>query len=88
MKRVGYIYEEIYEIDNIKNAIRKASEGKKDHKYVSIILNNEDFYALKIQKMLKDMSYNPSEPKAKIIIDSSSGKIRERYISQIFTQTK
>ena len=32
MKRVGYIYEEIYEIDNIKNAIRKASEGKKDHK--------------------------------------------------------
>lgn len=79
MKRIGYIYEEIYEIDNIKNAIRKASEGKKDHKYASIVLNNEDFYALKIQKMLKDMSYNPSEPKAKIIIDASSGKIREIY---------
>lgn len=77
MKRIGNIYEKIYDVDNIKLAIRKASEGKANHKHVAPILENTNHYALKIHCMLKDKSYEPNKPKIKTIQDASSGKIRE-----------
>jgi len=79
MKRVGYIYEKIYDIDNIKNAIRKSSKGKRNRKHVVKILNNIDYYALKIQKMLINKNYIPSPYTVKKIVDGSSNKIREIY---------
>jgi hypothetical protein len=79
MKRIGYLYEKIYDINNIKEAIRKSSKGKRDRKHVLKILNNIDYYSLKIQKMLIDKTYIPSPYTIKKIVDGSSNKIREIY---------
>ena len=61
MKRYGYIYKDVCEIENIKLAINKASKGKKNRKGVKHILNNSDFYARKIQEMLVNKTYKPSQ---------------------------
>lgn len=76
MKRIGYIYPKIYDIENIKEAIYNASKGKRSHKYVKKVLNDIDYYAVKVQVMLKNKSYMPSKPIIKTIQDNSSGKIR------------
>ena len=45
MKRYGYIYEKIYDINNISLAISKASRGKRHRRDVVKVLENKDFYA-------------------------------------------
>lgn len=77
MKRIGNIYPKIYDINNIREAIYNASKGKREHKYVKKVLDNVDYYACKIQKMLQDHTYIPTKPVIKTIQDASSGKIRE-----------
>lgn len=79
MKRVGYIYPKIYEIENIKRAILEASRGKRTQRRVAKVLNNIDKYALKIQGLLKSKSFKPSDPIIKTIQDNSSGKVRTIY---------
>lgn len=76
MKRQGYLYEKIYDIENIKLAIWKASEKKRKQKRVKAILNNTDYYARQIQKLLITKRYVPGKPKIKAIRDGTSGKIR------------
>lgn len=36
MKRVGHLYEQICDLENIKQAIMKASLGKRQKKYVTL----------------------------------------------------
>lgn len=79
MKRIGNIYERIYDIENIKLAIIKASNGKRTHKHVAPILESPNYYAGKVQKLLMDKTYIPAKPKIKTIQDASSGKIREIF---------
>jgi len=79
LKRVGYLYDKICKKDNIKNAIVKASLGKRDRKYVKKILKNIDFYAEEISVLLKEKKYIPSPYTIKTIIDGSSGKERTIY---------
>lgn len=79
MKRIGYLYENVYKIDNIKQAILNASDGKRKQKRVEKILNDIDYYAIKIQKMLMNKTYIPSDPIVKSIQDKSSGKNRTIY---------
>lgn len=76
MKRVGYIYEKIYDTDNIKKAILNASLGKRNRKYVKRVLDNIDFYANEISITLREQKYIPSPYTIKRIIDGSSGKER------------
>jgi RNA-directed DNA polymerase len=76
LKRYGYIYEKIYDIENIKNAIYKASLGKRDQLRVRTILENSDRYARYIRKMLIDQTYRPTKPHIKTIQDGASGKTR------------
>lgn len=76
MKRIGYIYSKIYSLDNIKNAIKKASLGKRNQRNVKKILENTDYYAQQIQDILINKTYVPSQPRVKEIQDSSSGKRR------------
>lgn len=76
MKRVGFIYEKIYDLNNIEKAIWNASDGKRNQKRVKAILNNIDLYAYKIQRMLMEQRYKPSKPYTKEIQDVSSGKVR------------
>ena len=79
MKRVGYIYEKICSIDNIKRAILKASECKRSRPNVKKILDDMDGYARKIQSMLKNHSYVPSPYRVSVIHDNCAGKDRTIY---------
>jgi len=77
MKRIGYIYEKICTIENIKLAIVKSSAGKRDRRFVLKVTNNIERYAKEIQKMLLEKSYIPSPYRRKMIKDGSSQKERE-----------
>ena len=75
LKRYGYIYEKIYDIDNIRYAIWKASEKKRKQRRVEVILKNMDYYAYQIQKMLKEKTFTPSQPTIKTIQDSGKKRV-------------
>jgi retron-type reverse transcriptase len=79
MKRQGNIYQDICNIENIREAIIKASKGKKSRKNVQMILKNIDSYALKIQAMLKNKTYAPSQYAEETIKEVSNGKERVIY---------
>ena len=79
MKRTGHIYEKIYDKDNIRLAIYKASDKKRSHSHVKRILMREEYYVSKVHEMLKDETFAPSEPTIKTIQDASSGKVRTIY---------
>lgn len=79
MKRVGYIYNGIHTIDNIKQAIMNASKGKRDQNRVKKIIENKDYCAVKISEMLKNKTYKPSPYVIKIIFCGSSNKERKIY---------
>lgn len=76
MKRVGYIYEGICDLDNIKTAVMKASLGKRHQKRVKYALNNIDKVAVRIRKMLMNKTYRPSPYVTKTIYDGTSRKKR------------
>jgi len=76
MKRVGYIYKNICNIDNIKEAITKASLGKRKQKSVRYVLKNIDVIAKKIQELLLNKTYIPSPYIIKIIQDGANKKER------------
>lgn len=76
LKRVGNLYEKIYDIDNIKEAIFNASKRKRKYRYVQKVLRDVDGYAEKIHLMLKHNRFKPSKPIIKTIQDTSSGKVR------------
>lgn len=84
MKRIGFIYEEIYDIDNIRQAIWKASKDKREQRHVKKVLENQDYYAYKIQQMLKNQTFRQSEPKIKRIKDGTSGKERTIHKPNFF----
>lgn len=76
MKRVGYIYEKVYDKDNIIHAMYKASLGKRNQIRVKKVLENADYYALKIKEMLMNKTYAPSKPDIKVIQDGANKKER------------
>jgi hypothetical protein len=76
MKRIGYVFEKVYDLDNIKLAIMKSSLGKRTQKRVKRVIDNIDVYAVKIKHLLITKQYSPSPYNVKIIQDGSSGKIR------------
>jgi len=79
MKRVGYLYDRICDIDNIKSAILKASLGKRNRKNVKIVVTNLNHYANKIQVLLINQKYTPSPYSVKKIYDGTSKKERVIY---------
>lgn len=78
MKRVGNIYEKITKKENIRQAILKASKGKKKRKSVIKILNDMNFYVNEIYDMLINKNYKPS-PYVKMLIHDGVRK-KERII--------
>lgn len=60
MKRIGNVFEKITQLGNIESAIMHASKGKKGRKSVEKILDSPTYYAMQIQKMLKEKTYKPS----------------------------
>lgn len=76
MKRISYVFTKIYDKENIKLAIKKASRGKRHHKCVQKILKNVDKHAEDISLMLQSKQYEPSPYIEKEIKDGSSQKVR------------
>ncbi len=58
-KRIGHIFENVRDLDNIKDAIQNAAKRKTNRPSVKRILDDIDGYALKIQKMLDDGTFVP-----------------------------
>jgi len=79
LKRTGFIFDKICDIDNIKTAIHKASEGKRDHKYVKRVLDDVEYYATSVRQLLLNTNYKPSPYSIKRIYDGSSNKERVIY---------
>lgn len=79
MKRYGYIYEKIYDLDNIAKAHEKARKDKTHYTMVKKIDANPDYYFKEIQKMLKEKTYRVGEYKKSVI---KEGK-KERLIMKL-----
>ena len=78
MKRYGYLYEKICNVENIKLAHRNARKGKRHYDEVKMIDVNPDKYLSQIQNMLKNKTFRNSEY---IIMNkmTDSGKVREIF---------
>lgn len=60
MKRIGNLYEQIYDINNLRLAHRNARKGKGFYKDVKMVNSNEEFYLKQIQEMLINKTYKTS----------------------------
>lgn len=77
MKRVGYIYEKVCDLGNIKQAIVNSSRGKRNQKRVKAVITNSDKHARRIQELLQNKTYKPAPYITKTILDGTSKKTRE-----------
>ena len=75
-KRIGYLYEKICDLENIKLAIRNASKKKRKQKNIRRILKRIDIYAEQIRNLLLTESYCPSEYVMQTINDGIRQKKR------------
>lgn len=60
MKRVGNLYEKIYNIENLRKAYQNAKRGKRWYKEVIEIEKDPDKYLYILQNMLKNHTYKTS----------------------------
>lgn len=84
MKRIGNVYENITKPGNIESAIMHAARGKTKRSKVEKVLDSPTFYALQIQKMLKEKSYIPSPYFEMKIKDGARKKERIIYKPQFY----
>ena len=61
MKRVGNLYEKIYDIENLRKAHQNAKKGKGWYKEVREIEKEPDKYLYELQDMMKNHTYKTSE---------------------------
>ena len=57
MKRYGNIYEKIYDKENIRIAIQRASKGKRNRRDVRRVLNDIPRHVDQILEILKNETY-------------------------------
>ncbi len=79
MKRIGYIYEKIYDKDNIRKVIHEAAKGKTNKKVVQYILQNEEKCIQKLHDELKNKTLKLKPSISGFIKDGPRQK--ERYIT-------
>ena len=85
MKRYGYIYEKICDIDNIRTAIIKASTRKKKRRNVQRGSSLTSTSAQNtFQKLLIEQTYEPADYKEFSIFDGATKKERVIYRPQFF----
>lgn len=84
MKRYSYIYSKICDIENIKLAIKNASNGKCDRKIVADIVSNINYYSEQVQSILINKTYKPLPYRTFKIKDGSSQKERIIYCPPFF----
>ena len=79
MKRIGNIYEKIYDMDNLREAHRNARKDKSYYKEVQMVDSNPDFYLSQIQTMLKNQTYKVCESDYTVSKINDKGKERELW---------
>lgn len=77
MKRYGYLYEKIYDMDNLILAHHNARKGKGWYQEVKMVDVNPEYYLTKLQEMLINKTYQTSEYET--FIKKDSGKEREIF---------
>ena len=75
-KRIGHLYEKMFDRDLIQRAIAEGTKGKRGRWDVEKVLTDVDGYVEKMHDMLIAESYVPTKPKSKVIFDKSSQKQR------------
>ena len=70
MKRLGNVYEKIYDMDNLREAHRKAKKDKALYKEVQMVNSNPEYFLWKIQKLLKEKKYyiSPEDYTVQVIL--------------------
>ncbi len=76
MKRVGYVFEKIVDLDNIMHAIEHAAIGKTHRNSVREVFKNPEYYAKEIQSMLINGTYEVSDYTIMEINDGIKAKKR------------
>lgn len=77
MKRIGYLYEKIYDMENLKLAHKNASKGKGWYKEVCMVDSDPEYYLTILQEQLIKQSYDTSDY---VIFERTEGKkVREIY---------
>ena len=61
MKRFGYLFEKIVDIENIKLAHKNARRGKSKYREVKMVDADIERYALEIKQLLESGLYKTSE---------------------------
>ena len=84
MKRIGYLYDKICDLDYIKLAIKNASKGKTSRRCIRKVLNNIDHYAAVLQEKLINQTLELSPNGYRQLFDSSCRKKRNITIPQFF----
>lgn len=79
MKRYGYLYEKIYDIDNLIEAHHMARKGKAHYRGVRKVNKDELLYCRKIQKILKEQTYIINENTYTYMSIIDKGKQRDIY---------
>ena len=77
MKRIGYLYDKVWDMDNIREAHKNARKRKAHYREVQMVDADPERYFLEIQRLLRDKQYRTSEYKVFIKLDK--GKEREIY---------
>lgn len=77
MKRVGNLYEKIYDIENLRLAHKQARKGKTFYSEVRCVDEDEDKYLYQLQDMLINKTYHTS--KYEIFEKKEGKKIRKIY---------
>ena len=77
MKRVNNIYDEIYNIDNLKLAYKESSRNKHHYKEVKEFEKDTEKLLYKIQESLKNQTYSIPESHYTFKIINDKGKERE-----------
>lgn len=76
MKRLGGIYEKIYDMENLRLAHKNARKDKKLYKEVQMVNSNPDYYLKKIQDKLKAKKYHisPKDYSVQVIRDKTKSR--------------
>jgi RNA-directed DNA polymerase len=77
LKRIGYLYEKIYDYENLKLAHKNAQKSKRYYRDVIKVNENEEYYLLELQNQLKNKTFKNG--KYHIFKKIDKGKEREIY---------
>lgn len=75
MKRIGNIYEKIYDMNNLIEAHKNARKGKGYYQEVQFVDNNLDACLIYIQYILKNNKYTVGKYTKKTIIDKGKTRV-------------